>query len=75
MFKNINTQEEAAADGCKISGCSAQLCVDATENTVSSCEWQEIYACYHNAKCERQSNGKCGWTENSELKTCLGVSL
>jgi hypothetical protein len=54
---------------CIITGCSNQLCSD-TE-AASTCIYREEYACYRTAKCERQADGQCGWTETAELKSCL----
>ena len=60
---------------CIIGGCSGQLCVDESEgNIFSTCEWREEYACYRTARCERQSDRKCGWTPTSELIGCLRSS-
>jgi len=36
--------------------------------------WKEEYACYKDARCERQSNGTCGWTQTEELNYCLGTT-
>jgi len=55
---------------CYVGGCSSQLCTD-TPNAVTTCEYRSEYACYATARCERQSSGECGWTETSELATCL----
>ena len=55
---------------CYIGGCSGQLCT-AQKGAVSTCEWKEEYACYASATCERQANGKCGWTQTDELKQCI----
>jgi len=59
--------------GCMVGGCSSQLCGEASEDggMVSTCEWREEYACYRSATCERQIDGKCGWTETPELTACL----
>ncbi|HEY4527393.1 MAG TPA: hypothetical protein VJK53_06160 [Candidatus Paceibacterota bacterium] len=61
------------ANGCAVAGCSMQLCVSVGEaaNVVSTCEYKAEYACYKQALCEPQQNGKCGWTETAELKACL----
>lgn len=59
---------------CVISGCSKQLCVEEGKGDgISTCEWTEEYSCYSKsfAKCERQDTGKCGWTQNDELKSCI----
>jgi hypothetical protein len=61
-----------ATGGCMVGGCSAQLCVEASEGGVAStCEYAEHYACYQTARCERQTTGKCGWTETADLRQCL----
>ena len=58
-------------DGCVIGGCSGQLCIEAGDEGISTCEWREEYACYQDAICERQGNGKCGWRKTEELVECL----
>jgi len=71
------TQGGAPGPGCAIGGCSSQICgeADDVENLVSTCEYNPQYACYKQAKCERQTTGKCGWTETKELRACiLGAS-
>lgn len=61
------------ASGCYIGGCSSQICSD-QKDMVSTCEWTESYACYKTATCERQASGQCGWTETTELRSCLDVA-
>ena len=56
--------------GCYVGGCSAQLCTDRPD-AVSTCEYNEKYACYKTATCERQVSGECGWTRSIELNSCL----
>jgi hypothetical protein len=60
-------------NGCAVAGCSQQLCVSAGEaaNTVSTCEYRASYACYREASCEPQADGKCGWTQTPQLTRCL----
>lgn len=59
-------------NGCRVSGCGGEICQDASEEpAVSICIYKNEFACYKTAKCERQTDGKCGWTQTSELKTCL----
>ncbi len=61
-----------AETNCKVGGCNGEICADESLGDISSiCLYQEKYACYKNAKCERQPNGSCGWTQNSELMACL----
>ncbi|OGG08958.1 hypothetical protein A2154_00935 [Candidatus Gottesmanbacteria bacterium RBG_16_43_7] len=58
---------------CQIGGCSGQLCYDpATDPGMTTCQWQDEYACYKNAICQRQADGKCSWTQTDQLKSCLG---
>lgn len=55
---------------CFAGGCSGQICSD-DPNAISTCEYKAAYACYRSAKCERQQNGQCGWTDTPELRSCL----
>lgn len=55
--------------GCKKTGCSGQICSD--QDLGSTCEWQDSYACYQTATCEKQADGKCGWTQTPALTACL----
>jgi eight-cysteine-cluster-containing protein len=58
--------------GCIRTGCSGHVCTDASNGPlISTCEWREEYACYKTAKCEKQSNGQCGWTPSESLQGCL----
>ena len=52
-------------DGCRVTGCSGQVCAD--EEVITICEWKEEYECYRNSRCERQPDGKCGWTQTPKL--------
>lgn len=54
---------------CIKTGCSGQVCSD--EEVVTTCEFRPEYECYQKARCERQSNGQCGFTETPELRRCL----
>lgn len=58
--------------GCKKAGCSNQLCVSSDEkDVITTCEWKDEYACYQKAKCEKQEDGKCGFTQDEEFTDCL----
>jgi hypothetical protein len=57
---------------CRPTGCSRHLCAD--EELATTCEWRGEYACYQTARCERQTDGKCGWTMDDALASCLGKS-
>lgn len=54
---------------CIKTGCSGQVCAD--EDVVTTCEYRSEYECYKSARCERQANGNCGFTQTSELVSCL----
>jgi len=56
---------------CVTTGCSNTVCAEAGSDVMTTCEWKDSYACYKTAKCERQADGKCGWTETPELTSCL----
>ena len=60
-------------NGCAVAGCSGQLCVSADEagDVVTTCEYRAQYACYREASCEPQADGKCGWSQSPELQRCL----
>jgi len=55
--------------GCRVTGCNGELCSD--KDIISICEWRPEYACYKFARCEVQTDGKCGWTMGSEFNACL----
>ncbi|WP_437935421.1 hypothetical protein [Sorangium sp. So ce341] len=58
---------------CRPTGCSGQICADAGDEVVTTCEWREEYACYDKfGVCERGASGECGWRETPELEACLG---
>jgi len=54
---------------CIKTGCSRQVCSD--EEVITTCEYRSEYDCYKQARCERQANGECGFTQTRELTTCL----
>ncbi|MBI3026913.1 hypothetical protein HYY70_02275 [Candidatus Woesearchaeota archaeon] len=61
---------------CKAGGCSGELCGEASymDKMATTCEYKPKYACYQEfGKCERQNDGKCGWTQTKELEKCIKV--
>jgi len=54
---------------CIKTGCSGQVCSD--EEVITTCEYRSEYDCYKQARCERQANGECGFTQTRELTACL----
>jgi len=70
--KPANNNTNIASPECKIAGCSGQLCVDKNaEDIITTCEYRQEYACYKNARCEKQSDGQCSWTQTAELSKCI----
>jgi hypothetical protein len=64
-----NNSETSPSNNCFKTGCSGQICAD--ENVFSACEFKAEYACYSDARCERQADGECGWIITDELRLCL----
>ena len=58
---------------CYVGGCSGQVC-SGGEDVITNCLYQESYACYQQATCERQTTGECGWTQSPTLLACLASS-
>lgn len=66
----VEPNPSVSSGKCYVGGCSSQVCSD-QEGVISTCEYRQEYACYQNARCERQANGQCGWTPTSTLQACL----
>src|SRR5258705_84504 len=62
--------KQTAQKPCIKTGCSGQICAE--ETVVSTCEWRQEYECYKKARCERQTDGNCGFSKTPELTACLG---
>ena len=56
---------------CIKTGCSGTVCTEAGNDVVTTCEFKPEYACYQQATCEKQADGKCGWTQTETLTACL----
>jgi hypothetical protein len=65
--------DQAAPGGaCQTQGCSNTICGEPSDSQVmTTCEWRAQYECYKSAACERQPDGKCGWTQTAALTACL----
>lgn len=74
LYVEEGDQGPVVLDGCYVGGCSQTVCSD-EPGAVSTCEYRPEYACYNTATCERQDDGKCGWTETDELALCLSVDF
>jgi len=53
-----------AGEGCAFGGCSSEVCWDKNDGSppFSACALRPEFNCNGYSKCERQPNGKCGWT-------------
>jgi eight-cysteine-cluster-containing protein len=72
LEKTNEQQKTRVENGCTTSGCNGEICQEkAKEPTFSVCLYRPEYECYKFAKCERQKNGKCGFTETEEFKDCI----
>lgn len=70
--EEASEQEAGVKDGCVITGCNSEICVDETESDIASiCVYKPEYGCYKQATCQPQADGDCGWTQTEELKACL----
>lgn len=58
-----------AVSECRKTGCNGSIC--AQEDTLTTCDYRPEYACYQNARCEKQTDGQCGWTQTPELQACI----
>ncbi len=58
-----------AQAACRPTGCSGQVCSD--EDVITTCEFRSEYACFKSGRCERQADGKCGWTQTPALMQCI----
>lgn len=70
--KSDDGNKNTTSPECKIAGCSGQLCVGTdSPDIITTCEYRQEYACYKTARCEKQSDGNCGWTQTKELLECI----
>ncbi|MFT3770079.1 MAG: hypothetical protein QM820_32015 [Minicystis sp.] len=62
----------AGGQGCVPGGCSGQYCIEADADFGSTCEWNDVYACYHAfGTCSRGADGQCGWQPSADLQACV----
>ncbi len=64
-------QPAPSTGGCKVTGCSGQICADQVVYT--TCEWRPQYQCYQeHGRCGRFGpGGTCAWEPTSDLIACL----
>lgn len=56
---------------CVRSGCNGELCDSIALD--SACIAKPTDACYAAARCERQTNGRCAFTEDTTLTQCIAA--
>lgn len=69
---NVTTELKAPKvdpAACVVSGCSSEICADSA--MMSPCIVKPEFACYKKTKCERQTDGQCGWTKTKAVEACL----
>ncbi len=67
----VNTDKpNTVVNDCFVGGCSSEICSD-QKDVASNCIYKPEFACYKNAKCERQAGGQCAWTNNNALLECM----
>ncbi len=67
-FRNVANIASSAPE-CRKTGCSGDVCAD--RDVFTTCEVRPDSVCYDTARCERQPDGDCGWTETPALTACL----
>lgn len=68
-----SASEPATGSGgaCVRTGCSGTVCTEPGNDLMTTCEMKPEYACYQDAECRVQADGKCGWTTAGRLEKCL----
>jgi hypothetical protein len=69
----LQTGNSVSEKPCFKTGCGGQVCAD--EEVVTTCEYRPEHECYKTARCERQANGQCGFTNTPELTRCLNRTI
>jgi len=72
FIEKIEKPGETTSEDCKTAGCGGELCVGKeSEQVYSICLFDPTHECYKYAVCEKQEDGKCGWTETSKFRECI----
>jgi len=59
----------ASNSECIVGGCSGTICAHESEDTSSTCEWREEYACYQQTSCGC-IEGQCAWAQTDVFIAC-----
>lgn len=68
---SVSRQGACEEARCVVGGCSGQRCGEEGEELITTCEWHASYACFREAICERQDDGRCGWTMTEAAEACF----
>ncbi len=68
-----DAESEPVGEGCMRTGCSSQICTETGNPQNTTCEMRPEYGCLDRARCERQANGSCGWTETEAFSACMNA--
>ena len=72
----VKTTPSQPSGECIRAGCNGEVCIEDTPNASNDrlariCMYKEEYKCMKNSRCEKQSDGKCGWTQTEEYNQCM----
>jgi len=67
--------DPSVVGACTPGGCGGADCVEAGAPPPASCDGATVDECHKKGICERQPDGRCGWTETEEVQTCLFQGL
>jgi hypothetical protein len=68
-----NRAEPVSTKPCVPGGCNGEICVEEGDSAATACWMRDEFACYGTARCERQRDGTCGYTETPELEVCIAM--
>lgn len=79
VTSNKDIYNRYVAKECKIfDGCNGPIICDDVNAQIggSTCEASPQYACYKvsSARCEKQADNHCGWTQTTSLQACISTA-
>ncbi|MEM6533221.1 MAG: hypothetical protein AAF654_11380 [Myxococcota bacterium] len=65
--------DPSAEEACAVGGCNSELCAPSSvvAELATTCVALPEYECLEDAVCERQMDGRCGWTYSDAALQCL----
>ncbi|MFH1855102.1 MAG: hypothetical protein ABH810_01710 [bacterium] len=70
--KQVEEEQKSKIVPCVTSGCSNDACVPQGENVITTCDINPEKSCLREAaRCERQPDGRCGWTREPQYPVCV----